>query len=137
MLESLREFNTSNTKQLEIDLCYIPTGDPLDPALLPTKDLRTLTLSRGMNPNAFIRALQPVTSSSEAVVCPKLEELILVLYSHLTMAHIMSVIEMAAARESRGEKTRTVRIVGGRNATTFDVTELRKHVYNVERGSGA
>ena len=88
-----------------------------------------------MNPNAFIHALQPVTSSSEAVVCPKLEELVLVLYSHITMAHIMSVIEIAAARESRGEKIMAVRIVGERDAATFDVSELRKHVWNVEYGS--
>ena len=97
-------------------------------------DLRTLTLSRCMHPNVFIRVLQPATSSSEAVACPKLEELVLVLHSHETMAHIMSVVKMAAARASRGEKLRTVRIAGEQDAATFDVSELRKHVRNAEPG---
>ena len=66
------------------------------------------------------------------MVCPKLEEFGLVLHPHETESHITSVIEMAAARASRGEKLRTVRIVDGRDGATFDVSELRKHVWNVK-----
>jgi len=39
---------------------------------------------------------------------------------------------MAAARALRGEKLKTVRIVDGRDAADLDVSELRKHVWNVE-----
>jgi len=100
------------------------------------KGLRILAFSRCANPNAFVRALQPATSSSEAMVCPKLEELVLVLSSHETMAHTMRVIEMAVARASGGEKLMTVRIVGERDAATFDVSQLRKHVWSVECSFG-
>ena len=51
---------------------------------------------------------------------------------HETESHITSVIEMAAARALRGEKLKTVRIVDGRDAADLDVSELRKHVWNVE-----
>ena len=135
VLESLRELNTSNTERLEIDSSGLPTGDPLYRALLPMKGLRVLTFSRCTNPDIFIRALQPAARSSEAVVCPKLEELDLVLNPHETIAHITSVIEMAAARVSRGKKLRTVRILGGCGAADLDVSELTKHVWNVEFGS--
>jgi len=47
------------------------------------------------------------------------------------MSHITSVIEMAAARASRGEKLKTLRIVGGRDTINVGVSELREHVWNV------
>ena len=131
-LGSLAELDTSKTKRLRIDGGYLLSWDPLYRALLPMKDLRTLTLSGCPNPGIFIRALQPATSSSEVVVCPKLEELVLVLHPHDMMSHLMSVVEMAAARASRGKKLRTFRIVGGRDTANVDVLELRKHVWNVE-----
>jgi len=136
VLEFLAELDTSKTEWFEIDWGHPPSGGSFYQALLRMKDLRTLTLSKCGSPDIFIRALQPATSPTEAVVCPKLEELVLVLHPHETMSHITSVIGMAAARALRGEKLRTVRIVGRRGATTFDVSELRKHVYNVECGSG-
>jgi len=80
VLGSLGEFNTSNTKRLEIDGGEIFNGDPLYRALLPMKDLRTLTLSRCRDPDIFIGALQPATCSSEIAVCPKLEEFVPVLH---------------------------------------------------------
>jgi len=136
-LGSLAGLDTSKTKRLRIDGGYLLSWDPLYQALLPMKDLRTLTFSRCTNTNIFIHALQPAgTSSSEVMVCPKLEELVLVLYLPETMSHITGVIEMAAARALRGEKLRTVRIVGGRGMADLDVSELRKHVWNVEFGSG-
>ena len=137
VLEFLAKLDTSKTEWFEIDWGHSPSGRSFYQALLRMKDLRTLTLSKCRSLEVFIRALQPATSPTEVVVCPKLEKLVLVLHPYEMMSHITSVIEMAAARALRGEKLRTVRIVGGRNATTFDVAELRKHVYNVERGSGA
>jgi len=54
-----------------------------------------------------------------------------VLRPHEKMSHITSVIEMAAARAPRGEKLKTLRIVGGRDTINVDVSELREHVWNV------
>ena len=68
------------------------------------------------------------------MACPKLEELVLVLHSHETMSHLTSVIEMLAARASRGEKLRTFRIVDGCDTNNADVSELMEHVWNVEYG---
>ena len=137
-LGSLAEFDTSTTEKLEIEGGYLLTGNPLRQALLPMEELRSLTLSGCANPDIFIRALQPATNSSEVAVCPKLEELVLVLpsYEMMQMSHlrVTSVIEMAAARASRGEKLRTFRIAGGRDVANADVSELMKHVWNVEYG---
>ena len=135
-LGSLAELDTSKTEWLRIDGGYLRSWDPLYRALLPMKDLRTLTLSTCRPPDTFICSLQPATGSSEVAICPKLEELVLVLNVYETMSHITSVTKMAAARASKGEKLRTVRIVGGRDAADFDVSELRKHVWNVEYGPG-
>jgi len=134
VLESLAELDTSKTEWLEIKGGHLLSGEPIYRALLPMKDLRTLTLFTCPTLDIFIRALQPATSLSEVAVCPKLEELVLVLYPSERMSHITSVVEMAAARASRGEKLRTFRIVGGRDTTNVDISELRKHVWNVEFG---
>ena len=132
MFEYLAELDTSNIEQLEINDGRFLAGDLLYQTLLPMKNLRTLTLSKCRHPDIFISALQPATGSSEVVACPRLEELVLALHPQETMSHITSVTKMAAARKLRGEKLRTVRIVGGRDAANFDVSELRKHVWNVE-----
>ena len=132
VFEYLAELDTSNIEQLEINDGRFLAGDLLYQKLLPMKNLRTLTLSKCRHPDIFISALQPATGSLEVVACPRLEELVLALHPHETMSHITSVTKMAAARELRGEKLRTVRIVGGRDAANFDVSELRKHVWNVE-----
>jgi len=132
VLEYLAELDTSKNEQLEINDAYFLTGDPLYQTLFPMKCLRTLTLSKCRHPDIFISALKPATGSSEVAVSPKLEELVLVLHPQETMSHITSITKMAAARASRGEKLKTVRIVGGRDAANFDVSELRKHVWNVE-----
>jgi len=132
ILESLAELDTSKTERLKIDGGHLPSREPLCRAFLPMKGLRTLTLSECHFPHILMYALQPAMSSSEVVVCPKLEELVLVFHPHETMSHITSVIEMAAARASRGGKLRAVRIFGGHDTANFDVSELRKHVQNVE-----
>ena len=130
-LGALAEFDTSKTKQLEIYADYPPTVNRLYQALLPMRDLRTLTLSGCARPEIFIRALQPANTSSEVVVCPKLEELVFVLHREW-ISYITVIIEMVAARASRGEKLGTLRIVGERDTANVDVSELKKHVWNVK-----
>jgi len=131
----LSEFNTSKTEQLEIYHGHLLTEDSLYQTLLPMKDLRTLKLTGCTNQDIFIRALQPATSLSEVVVCPKLEEIILVLLFKGTF-DTTSVVEMAAARASRGKRLRTIRIIDGRRGADLDVSELRKYVWNVEYSPG-
>jgi len=130
MLESLANFDTSKTERLEIKCGKSPTSDPLHRALLPMKDLRTLTLNRCENPHVFVQALHPSMSSS-GVVVPKLEELVI---EHRGMFDIKEVAEMAAARASGGVKLKAVRIVSWYRGVyaQLDVSELRKHVLYVE-----
>ena len=135
-LQSLAELDTSKTERLEIEDGALPSKEPFYQALLPMKDLRTLTLSGCISADALIWALEPSTSSSEVMVCPKLEEFVLVLYPFyfgLGLSEILGTIEMAEARASRGGKLKTVRIFDRRVSTAnLDVSELRKHVWNVE-----
>ena len=134
-LESLAELDTSKTERLEIEDGDLRSKEPLYQALLPMKDLRTLTLSGRMSPEFLIRALQPSTNSSEVMVCPKLEEFVLVFYPlsfWRDQSNITSIAEMAAARASRGGKLKTVKIFHRRGTANLDVSELRKHVWNVE-----
>ena len=135
-LESLAEFDTSKIEWLKINQGHLVSGELLYQTLLLMKNLHTLTLFSCSNLYTFIHALQPGTRSSEVVVCPKLEEIILVLQFE-RMFDITSVIEMAAARASGGRKLRAIRIIDGREGAEgadLDVSELRKHVWNVEYG---
>ena len=133
MFEFLAKLDTSKTERLIINRGYRLSRESLYQALLPMKDLRTLTLPGRSFPSTPIHALEPC--SSEAVVCPKLEELVLMPHPHERMSRIIvGVTEMAAARASRGEKLRTFRIVGGLDAVDFDMSELGKYVCNVEYG---
>ena len=131
-LRSLAEFDTSGTKRLEIVRGNLPPVDFYYRALLPMKDLRTLTLSRCVNPYIFIGALHPDTSSSRALVCPELEELVLRIDREPFC--IDDVIIMAAARASRGAKLKSVRIASQNGFSRADVLELKKHVLHVECG---
>jgi len=135
MLQSLAELGTSKTERLHIIAGHLLSREPLYQALLPMKDLRTLTLSGRTNPDIFISALQPATSSLEAIICPKLEKIILVIQFEETF-DVTSMVEMAAARASGGMKLRTIRIIDGQGGAELDVPELRKHVWNMEYGPG-
>ena len=137
MLQSLGEFDTSKTKRFEIDGGGLMPRELLHRALLPMKDLHTLTLFKCSVPQVFISALQPTAGSSETMVCPNLEELVLVLRDDKDMSHITpGFIQMAAARASRGEKPRTIRIVRGEVKADPDVSKLRGHGWNVEYDPG-
>ena len=133
-LESLARFDTSKTEWLRIDHGSSPSNDPPYRALLHMEHLRTLVLSRCTSPDIFIRALDPNNGVSGVVVCPKLEKLVLVFRLNRGTLDIKNVIDMAAARASRGAKLRTVRIVSGQNELDLvDVLELGKHVWRVSR----
>ena len=71
-------FDTSTTKRLRVDSSSGPLSRDLSyRAILPMKNLRTLTLSRCTGlPRTFIDVLNPNTNLSEEVVCPSLEELV-------------------------------------------------------------
>jgi len=134
MLEFLAQLDTSETERLRIVSANPPSRDPLYQALLPMKGPRALGLSECHNSHIFIHALHPGTSSSEVMVCPKLEELALVLRGDQTEVFYMkNLIEMAEARASRGKKLKTIKIVyKWIDSDPEDVLELRKHVKHVE-----
>jgi len=134
MLESLAQLDTSETERFRIQGADPPSRDPLYRALLPMNSLRALRLSECHNLHIFIHALHPGTSSSEVMVCPKLEELALVLRGDQTEVFYMkNLIEMAEARASRGKKLKIIKIVyKWIDSDPEDVLELRKHVEHVE-----
>ena len=137
VIKYLALFDTSTTKRLRVDSSSGPLSRDLSyRALLPMKNLRTLTLSRCTGlPRIFIDVLNPNTNLSEEVVCPSLEELVFVprLWKDDGEFDMQAVIEMAAARASRGEKLGTIR--DHAELDSVDVLELRKHGLRVEFGS--
>ena len=135
-LEALDRLDTSKIKWLEVaSRRRRPLTCPSYRGLLPLKNLRTLSLSRCINPCTFMAALSPNMDASGAVPCPKLEEIILVSRTDAEDIDIKSMTKIAAARASRGAKLRTIRIAGGKDKLDLgDVLELRKHVSNVECG---
>ena len=94
------------------------------------KSLRILTLYLCKHPQVFINVLDPNTSSSGVMVCPKLEELDI---EHRDLFHIKDVIGMASVRVSRGARLKSVRIFNqlGHENPEVHVLELRKHVLHV------
>jgi hypothetical protein len=98
------------------------------------KNLRTLTLSRYCDLSTFTNALDPNTNPSEPVVCPGLEELVLVPDKYMNTIDIKDVVGMAAARASRGARLRSVRVISKRKVKKMDVLELEKHVLRVKCG---
>ena len=133
-LESLARFDTSKTKRLKIDSIDAPFRDSAYRALLGMKNLRTLVLSRCSGLLCvFMDALNPNTGSLKEVVCPLLEELVFVLRVRRDFEEedgeefdMGTVIEMAAARASRGARLRIVK--NQAELDLVDVVELRKHV---------
>jgi len=134
-LEALDRLDTSKIEQLEVASSRRSLTCPSYRDLLPLKNLRTLSLSRCINPCTFMAALSPNIDTSGAVPCPKLEEIILVSRTDARDIDIKSMTKIAAARASRGAKLRTIRITRGKDKLDLgDVLELRKHVSNVECG---
>ena len=136
VLESLAQFDTSDTRWLEISCANPPSRDLSYRVLLPMKNLHTFTLIQYTYPHAFVDALHPSLNPAGVVVCPKLEELAITLLDGVGL-DTKSMIAMAAARASRGAKLRTVRISDGwSELRPRGVLELRKHVLRVEYGPG-
>ena len=133
--ESLARFDISRTERLNVYSCIPLSRDPAYRTLLLMKDLRTVVLCRSSGlPRAFMDALNPNTNPPKEVVCPSLEELSFVLHIQGCVEEfdVQAVIEMAAARASRGAKLRTVR--DQVELDPRDVLELRKHVLHVKHG---
>jgi len=128
-LGSLVQFDTSQTKRLEIRYGDHSASDSPQQTLLPMKDLRTLVLDRYARPDTFVDALDPSVSSSGVMVCPKLEELVI---EDEKAVDIKRVIGMAEVRVSRGAKLKLVKIAGRDKFGRIDVLELEKHVSHVE-----
>jgi hypothetical protein len=134
VLESLNKFDTSKVERLRIDWGDSPPSDLSYRVLLPMKHLRTLTLHCGRCPHIYVDALHPTMSSSRIAVCPKLEELVIVLASWGTF-DMKSVIGVAAARASGGTRLKSIRIVGDWDKFgQTDVLELEKYVLHAECG---
>ena len=130
--EFLTHFDTSKTKRLEIlGRRQSLTSDSVYRTLLPMKDLRTLKFDRH-NDAQTLHALHPDMSSSGVIVCPELEELIIV---HWRGVDIKNVAATVAARASRGANLKSVEIVSlnGTVHSQLDVLELTKHVPDAER----
>ena len=132
LLESLAQFDTSKTERLKIYCIDSLPRDPPRQALLPMKDLRTLTLYDYANTHDVIRALDPSACSSGVVICPKLEELVISQYGE--PLDTQDVIEMAAARASRGVKLKSVWIDTPFESVQTDALELKRHVLHVKCG---
>jgi len=131
LLESLTHFDTSKAKRLELGSGCSPSGGFPFRALLPMNDLRTLALYQCETPYPFIYALNPSVGLSGVMVCPKLEELVIEPQHGL---NIRNVVGMAAAREFRGAKLKSVRVLGQRGYAQVDVLALKKYVGHVECG---
>jgi hypothetical protein len=137
VLESLARLDTSKTQWLRIHCGNSPSIIPPYRALLPMKDLRTLMLSRCTSPDIFLHTLDPRMNSRGFVICPKLQELVLILRKNRETLNIRSVTGVAAARASRGAKLGSVRIVTHDKSMQIDALELKEHVSHVECGPGA
>ena len=147
LLESLSQFDTSKAERLKLDSCHFkPSGPPK--VLLLVDGLRKIRFNRCQGLRFFIDALDPGLSPSGVVVCPKLEELVLIPSSDpkgfvhplvTETSDFRRIIGMVASRASRGAKLTTVKIVGmhcGRQLDPAEVSELRKYVWNVEYDDG-
>lgn len=133
MLKSLTQLDTLRTKRLKVNYGDQLSSSSLYRALLSMKALCTLTFFGHECLHIFIHSLNLGTGSSEAVICPKLEELIIVPCSDEEAFDIKSIVGMVAARASRGKKLRMIRIIGGGDRPNpEDMLELRKHIWNAE-----
>ena len=89
------------------------------------KGLRALKLTMCENSHFLIHTLDPSTDSPEVVVCPELEDIVIVFSTAREIFDIKGVIGMVAARASRGAKLTSIRIVSDRKFARADVSELK------------
>jgi len=122
VLGSLARFDTTKTERLEIVNGNLMSNNHLYHALLPMKDLRTLTLSQCRRPHIFVCALNPTVGPSRIMVSPKLEELVIILDRE--EFDIRSVIEAAEVRALGGAPLRTIRVVDRKADSEVDPADL-------------
>ena len=138
-LESLGHFDTSKTERLELESYFDMSGDPLYQTLLLMNDLRTFKLNLGASSEILLDALDPSTSSSGAVACPRLEDLVIETDWQIDLKPIMRV---AAARASGGAKLKLVTFVKPPEIvfSRADTLEIVKHLlpvfYCEDNGAG-
>ena len=134
ILRSLDRSILSTTKWLAISRSELPVHTnerQVFRTLSSMNDLRTLTLTRCVN-LPFIFALNPDQSSSNLVICPKLEDLLLYVL-RLDVSNITDISSMAKERAVRGAKLSSITIVGvSELAPGVGVFKLREHVERVD-----
>ena len=121
VLEYIARFDTSTAKQLRIAHNHHLSEDLLRRALLPMKNLCAITISRRKNPPSFIRTLDPDLNQSNALICPKLEEIFLQI-NRKDACDVDSVERMAAVRASRGAKLKSIRVVNLAELVPMDMS---------------
>jgi len=130
--QSLAGLDTSKTKWLEI-VRTEPLSEDLRQEILSMENLRTLTISLCENLRSFILALAPAPNSTNPVGCPKLEQLT---FRTKEQFDIETMVEVAAARASRGSPPKSVCVINwGKPVPREGVAELSKHVPQVETSS--
>ena len=110
-LQFLDKLPVSTTERLEIvqwdalaSLCF-EEQFPYQ-TLLPMNDIRTLMLIDCAHP-CFITGLNPNRNTSNTMVCPKLEELVMYVQESLNESYIGELVDMAKERASTGAKLST------------------------------
>jgi len=135
----LDQFDISRNQWLAITLChYRPRPSTLIETwsvyqtLHSMEDLRTLTLARCIT-LPFILTLNPQKNSSNTVVCPKLEGIILYI-KRLGQFRTNELLNMAKERALRGAKLSTISIISLDDASisSREMSQLREHVSHVE-----
>jgi hypothetical protein len=127
MLSSLALFDTSNTRQLQLINSNPLSDSLLHRALLPMKNLHTLTLAQCQNSSPFFHALKPDRGSSDVLICPKLEKLVLPIKEF----DGQGLMDMVAERALRGAKLGSLEITSRTKPVPMVALELRKHVSRV------
>lgn len=128
----LGSLDVSKTGLLKL-ICSKPLcGDVLYDHLLRMSNLHTLTIFASHNLSSFLRILDPDRNPSNVLVCPKLENLISYIHRE---SNAQTMINMAAARMSRGSRLKSVRIISKVKLAPKMVLELRKHVFHLEYDS--
>ena len=138
-LQSLNEFPISTTKTLTIGQYNYSTNPRAGESgacqtLLLMNNLRSLTLDDFIN-HPFIFALNPSRNTSNTVVCPKLEKLVLWIRGRWDDSCIDELVEMAEERASMCAKLSTILIVCPRELVTEEkerVSRFTRHVSQVE-----
>ena len=137
ILHDLTKFPISTTERLAITQCEALARPGADEsgayqALFMMNNLHTLALIDYLN-LSFILALNPDKNTSNIVVCPKLEDLVLFFQGLQEESCIDELLEMAKGRASRGAKLSTIVIICPRELIpTEKVSDLRRYVSCVE-----